>query len=77
MWSRALHQLLTCRGDGDCENWEETQGLRCSAIYKRLKTPLRVLMLVCCIQTMLFNTSIEPHVGIVNIILSIVLSASF
>lgn len=30
-----------------------------------------------CIQTMLFNTSIEPHTGIVNIILSVVLSASF
>lgn len=35
------------------------------------------LLLVHCIQTMLLSTSIEPHKGTVNIILSIVLSASF
>lgn len=32
MWSKALQQLLMCHGDGDCENWEEMQGTRCSAI---------------------------------------------
>lgn len=44
MWSKALPQLLMCHGDGDCENWEEMQGICCSAIWKHLKTPLCVLV---------------------------------
>lgn len=32
MWSKALHQLLTCHGDGGCKNWCQTQGIHCKVI---------------------------------------------
>lgn len=76
LWSGALHHLFKYRDDGYCKNQDEMMGICCSAIWKHLKTPVR-LLLVSCIQRMLLDTSIHPRMWITNIVLSIVLSASF
>lgn len=71
-----IHHLFKYRDDGYCKNQDEMMGICCSAIWKHLKTPVR-LLLVSCIQRMLLDTSIHPRMRITNIVLSIVLSASF
>lgn len=71
-----IHHLFKYRDDGYCKNQDEMMGICCSAIWKHLKTPVR-LLLVSCIQRMLLDTSIHPRMWITNIVLSIVLSASF
>lgn len=71
-----IHHLFKYRDDGYCKNQDEMMGICCSAIWKHLKTPVR-LLLVSCIQKMLLDTSIHPRMWITNIVLSIVLSASF
>lgn len=76
--SRALHHLLLYHDDGYCENWEAMQGFFCGAIWKHLKTPLCVLIAGLLYSSNAFkHQHPATHGDCVNIILSIVLSASF
>ena len=63
-----LDGVIKYRDDGYCKNQDEMMGICCSAIWKHLKTPVR-LLLVSCIQKMLLDTSIHPRMWITNIVL--------